>query len=70
MTIVEESFTDEVSDGGSIPPSSINKQTGFPVCLFMQESGGNRTRRERGPEGLAEGEGPVDLRRRRGLKGG
>ena len=40
MTIVEESFTDEVSDGGSIPPSSMKDKeilTGSP-CLHMKES--------------------------------
>lgn len=42
MTIVEESFTDEVSDGGSIPPSSINDQETLKglLVIYMKESNG------------------------------
>lgn len=40
MTIVEESFTDEVSDGGSIPPSSMkDKEIQRDLLVFhMKES--------------------------------
>ena len=42
MTIVEESFTDEVSDGGSIPPSSMKyKEIQRDLLVFhMKESNG------------------------------
>ena len=47
MTIVEESFTDEVSDGGSIPPSSINDQETLKglLVIYMKESNGKAEER-------------------------
>ena len=45
MTIVEESCMEEISDGGSIPPSSRNGKG--PIGSFFVSAGGNRTRRER-----------------------
>ena len=45
MTIVEESCMEEISDGGSIPPSSRNGKG--PIESFFVSAGGNRTRRER-----------------------
>ena len=65
---MEESVTDKISDRGSIPLSSKNTTVPSGDVVFFKRGEGNRTRRE--PAKQAEGEGPVDLRRRRGLKGG
>ena len=63
MTVVGEKCVEEISDAGSIPASSIQKRAEpfFSYRAKGIEQGGRSE--------ATEGEGPVDLRRRRGQKG-